>query len=103
MNLEGKNALVTGGSRGLGRALTAALAECGARVVAVARDLEPLREAVRAIRERGHTAHALRGDVGEISQMGALAASAAALIGPIDILIHNASNLGPVPLQLFMD
>src|SRR5438876_9097055 len=56
--------VVTGGSRGLGRALGQALAAAGARVVLVARDRGPLEEVVAAIRARGGEAHAVAADVG---------------------------------------
>jgi len=96
-------AVVTGGSRGLGRALGHALAAAGARVVLVARERAPLDEAVAAIRARGGEAHGIAADVGDIDAAFAIAGQAAALIGPVDLLINNASTLGPVPLRLLMD
>ncbi len=102
-SLEGKTALVTGGSRGLGRALGHSLARAGARVVLVARHFEPLAEAVGQIRAEGGEAHAVVADVGERDAAPAIAGQAAALVGPIDILINNASTLGPVPLRLLLD
>ncbi|MEA2700949.1 MAG: hypothetical protein QOI66_5220 [Myxococcales bacterium] len=101
--LKGKAALVTGGSQGLGRALGGALAAAGARVVLVARTPGPLDEAVAAIRSRGGEAHAIVGDVADLDQTAAIAGQAAALVGPIDLLINNASTLGPVPLRLLLD
>jgi NAD(P)-dependent dehydrogenase (short-subunit alcohol dehydrogenase family) len=96
-------AVVTGGSRGLGRALGEALAAAGARVVLVARDRGPLEEAVAAIRARGGEAHGVAADVGDLDAAFAIAGQAAALIGPIDLLINNASTLGPTPLRLLLD
>jgi NAD(P)-dependent dehydrogenase (short-subunit alcohol dehydrogenase family) len=48
-------------------------------------------------------AHALAGDVGDKDAVYPLAGAAAALVGPIDLLIHNASTLGPTPLPLLLD
>lgn len=95
--------LVTGASQGLGAALSLRLAELGARLALVARTPEPLNELVERIRRAGGIAHALPADIGDKSAVHPLAASAAELVGPIDVLIHNASTLGPVPLRLLMD
>jgi NAD(P)-dependent dehydrogenase (short-subunit alcohol dehydrogenase family) len=98
MNIEGISALVTGASRGLGEALSRALAARGARLGLVAREAEPLEKVAREIREAGGVAHALPADVGDKDAVYALAGTAARLVGPIDLLVHNASTLGPVPL-----
>jgi NAD(P)-dependent dehydrogenase (short-subunit alcohol dehydrogenase family) len=103
MKFEGKSVLVTGASRGLGRALAEQLALAGARVVAVARSSGELGEVVSGIRRRGGEAHALTADVGKKSDVYPLAGAAAALVGPIELLIHNASSLGPTPLRLLLD
>ncbi|HXU63647.1 MAG TPA: SDR family oxidoreductase [Polyangia bacterium] len=102
-SLQGKSAVVTGGSRGLGRALGMALARAGARVVLVARHAEPLRAAVAEINAAGGEAHAVVADVADKEAATSLAGQAAALVGPVDILINNASTLGPVPLRLLLD
>lgn len=102
-NLSGTAALVTGGSRGLGRALGLALADAQARVVLVARDEEPLRQVVAEIRARGGEAHGIAADIANRDAASALAGQAAALVGPIDLLINNASTLGPTPLRLLLD
>src|SRR5262245_33748251 len=101
--LAGTNALVTGGSRGLGRALGEALADAGARVVLVARAAEPLDDAVAAIRRAGGEAYAIAADVADKDAPHAVAGQAAALLGSIDLLVNNASTLGPVPLRLLLD
>ena len=103
MNLANTSSLVTGASRGLGRALAEKLAAAGSRVVLVARDAEPLEAAAAAIRAAGGVAHALAADVGDKAAVYPLAGQAAALVGPIDILINNASTLGPTPLRLLLD
>jgi NAD(P)-dependent dehydrogenase (short-subunit alcohol dehydrogenase family) len=103
MKLERTAALVTGGSRGLGLALGKALAAAGARVVLVARDPAALRAAVADIRAQGGEAEAIVADVADKEATYAIAGQAAALVGPIDLLINNASTLGPVPLRLLLD
>jgi len=98
MKLAGRSVLVTGGSRGLGRALGAELARRGARVVLSARGEGALEEAVAAIRAQGGEAYALVSDQGE-KEAVRLVGAAAALAGPIDVLVVNASTLGPLPLR----
>jgi NAD(P)-dependent dehydrogenase (short-subunit alcohol dehydrogenase family) len=103
MNIQGAAALITGGSQGLGAALGRELARRGARVVLVARGAMELEKTVAEIRSAGHEAHALPADVGDKQAIYAIAGAAAALVGPIDILVHNASTLGRVPLPLLLD
>jgi NAD(P)-dependent dehydrogenase (short-subunit alcohol dehydrogenase family) len=103
MNLHDTSSLVTGASRGLGRALAEKLAAAGSRVILVARDLEPLERTAADIRAAGGVAHAIAADVGDKHAIYPLAAQAAALVGPIDILVNNASFLGPTPLRLLLD
>lgn len=98
MELRGKSALVTGGSRGLGAAVGEALAKRGARVVLVAREEAPLREVAAKI-----GGHALAFDVGDKDSAHRIAGAAAALVGPIDVLVHAASTLGPVPMPFLLD
>ena len=97
------NAIVTGASRGLGRALAVELARAGSKVVLVARESEDLHAAVAEIRAAGGTAHAVAADLGDKQAIHAIAGAAAALVGPIDLLVHNASALGPTPLKLLLD
>lgn len=103
MNLKDKAVLVTGASRGLGRALMEGFARAGARVVGVARGGAELEAAVAPLRAAGLEAHALAADVGDKAATYALAGAAQALVGPLDILVHNASVLGPTPLRLLLD
>ncbi len=100
---DATTALVTGASRGLGAALARELARRGARVVLVAREPGPLEEVARSIRDAGGEAHALPADVGDKRAVYALAGAAAALVGPVDVLVHNASTLGVTPLPLLLD
>lgn len=103
MDLKGTATLITGASRGLGRALAEQLGEAGARLVLAARGAEALEQVAAGIRRRGGEAHALPFDVGDKQQIHALAGAASALVGPIDLLVHNASTLGPTPLRLLLD
>ena len=103
MQIEGRSALITGGSQGLGAALGRALAREGARVVLVARGAPELARVVDEIRAEGGDAHGFAGDVGAKEDIHRIAGAASALAGPIDILVHNASTLGPTPLRLLLD
>jgi NAD(P)-dependent dehydrogenase (short-subunit alcohol dehydrogenase family) len=103
MNLENKTALVTGASRGLGAALARTLAARGATVALVARNERPLREVADEIVARGGRAFAFPADLGDKGSVHPLALAAQAVSGPLDLLIHNASTLGPVPLRLLLD
>jgi len=98
MEIRGTSILVTGASRGLGAALGRALGAAGAKLVLVARDAAALERVAREIRENGGEAHAIAADVSKAEAATRIAGSAAALVGPIDVVIHNASSLGPVPL-----
>jgi len=102
-HIAGKSILVTGGSRGLGRALGLTLGRAGARVVLVARHADELAEVVAEIRAAGGEAHAIVADVADRDAAHAIAGQAAAAVGPIDVLVNNASTLGPVPLRLLLD
>ncbi|MGA9770744.1 MAG: SDR family oxidoreductase [Blastocatellia bacterium] len=102
-DLNGKSVLITGGSQGLGYALALSLSSKGAKVVLVARDKSRLDEAVSDIRRAGGVAFGIAADVGEKESIYPIVGQAAALAGPVDILINNASTLGPVPLKLLVD
>lgn len=103
MEIRNKSVVVTGASRGLGAALAGALGAAGARLVLVARERGPLEEVAARIRARGGEAHAFPADVSQPQSAHAIAGAAAALVGPVDILVHNASTLGPVPLVPLLD
>ncbi len=95
--------MVTGASRGLGRALAELLAARGARVALVAREAGPLHDVVAMIRGTGGIAHAIAGDISDKQAIHRIAGQAAGLVGDLSIAIHNASTLGPTPLRLLLD
>src|SRR6476659_9919926 len=103
MKIQGQGALVTGASRGLGRALAEQLAARGARVALVAREPGALRDVVAGIRARGGDAHAIAGDIAAKDAIHRIAGQAQGLVGEIGIAVHNASTLGPTPLRLLLD
>ena len=89
-NLAGKTALITGGSRGLGRAMAVALAAEGAAIALVARDAEKLKESAAAVEAAGGKASLHLADVADEGQVAALEREIAAKYGKIQILINNA-------------
>jgi|HubBroStandDraft_3_1064219.scaffolds.fasta_scaffold05225_2 NAD(P)-dependent dehydrogenase (short-subunit alcohol dehydrogenase family) len=103
MDLQGKGILITGASRGLGAALARELARRGARLILVARGEQALEEVAAAIRAAGGEAHAIAADVGAKDEVYPIAGAAASLLGDVEVVVHNASELGPVPLQLLAD
>jgi 3-oxoacyl-[acyl-carrier protein] reductase len=88
--LENQVALVTGASRGLGRAIAQELASQGASIAAVARSEEALKDTLDAIRAAGGTAEAFAVDVADGDAVDALVEKAAARFGRIDVLVNNA-------------
>jgi NAD(P)-dependent dehydrogenase (short-subunit alcohol dehydrogenase family) len=93
--LGGKVALITGGSRGIGRAIAATYAQEGAAVFICARGGNDLRQAVEDIRGAGGEVHGCIGDVGDPAQAKAIVQAALEQFGQVDVLVNNASSLGP--------
>lgn len=102
-NTHGLRVLITGAGRGLGRALALELARQGARLVLVARTRTELDDTVAAARALGADAHGVVGDVGEKSMAHPIAAQAMAALGGVDVVVHNASTLGQVPMAPLLD
>lgn len=90
-DLTGKTAVVTGASRGIGRAIAERLAEHGARVVVSSRKLPACEEVVGAIRERGGEAVAIACNISAKEDLAALVDRAHAAFGGIDVLVCNAA------------
>ncbi len=103
MDVGERAALVTGASRGLGEQVARKLASKGARVALVARHADELTRVVEGIRSAGGLAHGIVADVGDKRAPHAIAAAAAALVGDVDLLVHNASTLGHVPLRPLLE
>lgn len=93
LGLVEKAAVVTGGSRGIGRAIALALAEEGAHVAICARDAGPLEATAAELRECGVRAHAQSCDVADAKALDAFLESAHRALGRLDVLVHNASAL----------
>jgi len=99
LSAAGKVVVVTGGSKGLGRAMSLGFAEAGADVVVASRKLEPCQEVAAEIRASGRRALAVSCHVGDWDQCGALVDAALAEFGRIDVLVNNA-GIAPVPPSL---
>ena len=89
-SLAGRRALVTGASRGIGRALARALAGAGADVALAGRDRDTLETAADEIRALSRGAHAVTMDVSDRDSLRAGVAAAADALGGLDILVNNA-------------
>jgi gluconate 5-dehydrogenase len=90
--LEGRRALVTGGSRGLGRAMAQALAEAGADLLLVGRDLQSLQQAREELRALGHAVDILAADLEKPEAAEAMCRQALVDYDPIHILINNVGG-----------
>ncbi len=104
--LQGRVALVTGGGRGIGRAIALALAAEGAKVAVTARTATELEEVVGSIRAKGGQALAVSADLADRAAVVQLVPRVAADLGPIDVLVNNAgvgSSASPRPLIEFDD
>lgn len=103
MTLNGKTALVTGASRGIGRAIALALADAGVASVLVARTERDLYETAELVEARGGKALALVANVAEPASVVRTVEQAVAALGPIDILVNNAATVEPLGPSREMD
>ena len=92
LGLKGKVSVITGSSRGIGRATAIALAREGARVVVCARGAEQLEEAAGAVRAAGGEALAVAADLTTAEGVDHVLAEARAKLGPVDLLVNNVGG-----------
>lgn len=96
-DLSGKTALITGGSRGLGREMALAFADAGADVIVASRKIEACEEVAELIRAKGPRALALAVHAGKWAEVERLVEQAYAAFGRIDILVNNAGMSPETP------
>jgi NAD(P)-dependent dehydrogenase (short-subunit alcohol dehydrogenase family) len=102
MELSGKVAMISGGSKGLGAALARRFAAEGAAVSLCARNRDELESVVREIEASGGRALGVVADVTSEEEMAAWVAETRATLGPVNILVNNASLLGQrVPIEQY--
>ena len=100
MQLDGKVAVITGGRRGIGRAIALRFASEGAFVVVAARTKSEIESVAGEVRDAGGKALAVSADVADETQCRSLIEAAKAHFGAVDILVNNAGEYGPVkPLE----
>jgi NAD(P)-dependent dehydrogenase (short-subunit alcohol dehydrogenase family) len=94
--LDGRTAFITGGGRGIGRAIAEGMASVGARVVVTARSRGEIDEVAAKIVAAGGRAHAYPCDVTDRAQIERVVAEAERDAGPIDVLVNNAGGGSPI-------
>lgn len=97
--LDGKTAIVTGASKGIGEAIAYALAEAGANVVVSSRKQEAVDEVAHQLKAKGYEARAIAANTGDGDQLRALVEEAVQAFGGIDIIVNNAAanpTFGPI-------
>ncbi|THE12095.1 SDR family oxidoreductase [Bacillus timonensis] len=101
--MKNKVVMITGASKGLGKALTLAFAKKGAKLAICARNEENLLNIKQEAEKLGATVLAVTADVAKTRDVERFVALAEEKYGKIDILINNASMLGPSPMPLLLD
>lgn len=99
LDLQGRAAVVTGASSGIGRAVAEALAEAGANVVLVGRDEDRLREALEAVRARGVEAASVAVELTADAAPRTIVDAAVARFGRLDVLVNGAGIFEPRPFE----
>lgn len=101
--MDGRVALITGASTGLGKAMAETFARSGASVALVARRAEPLNAVAEAIKAAGGKARAYPCDVTRADQVSATYAAAVKELGKVDILVNNAGQSAAMPFEQVTD
>lgn len=99
LDLTGRTAVVTGGARGIGRAIVRAFAAHGATVVIADQDLARAEEVAREVAGGGGHALVLATDVGDLNAIKELIASVSARFAALDVIVHNAAFLPTRPFE----
>lgn len=98
LNVAGKNALVTGGTRGVGRGVVRALASAGVNVATCHRQSsEDAATLAQELKELDGNHHVLQADIGDPEQAGALVDECGRLLGGLDLVVNNAGAISHVP------
>jgi NAD(P)-dependent dehydrogenase (short-subunit alcohol dehydrogenase family) len=103
MRLQNKVAIITGGGRGIGRAISSAFAAEGASVVMAARTRSVLEEAAEEIRAQGGNAKAIQTDITDEKQIERMVSKTIQVYGRIDILVNNSGIAGPTTNVVDLD
>lgn len=97
LNLKGKNAVITGGSKGIGRSIALTLAQEGANIAICARGEDALKNTAAEIQKTGVRVYSQKCDVGKSNDLDAFLTNSKSDLGSVDILVHNASALALGP------
>src|SRR6516164_8063015 len=97
MRLAGKNAIVTGGAAGIGKAIALALAGEGANVAVADIQMEKANAVARQICDQGHKGLAIQCDVGDSQQVDHMVQQAVTELGGLDVLVNNAAIISQGP------
>ena len=99
MRLAGKTAVVSGGSRGIGRAIAQSLGLAGARIILIARQVESLHRAQAELIGDGISCSTIACDLADLDSLRKLESDLADASGQIDILVHNAGEAQSAPVD----